>query len=52
MVIDGLGNRRITVIFFRLYLSLEHRKKWKNLIPSDCRLLLGTKFILLRRIYK
>ena len=49
MVVDGLGNRRHNCdILLDYTYSLEHRKKWKNLISSDCRLLLGTKFILLR----
>ena len=49
MVIDGLANRRHNCeILLDYTYSLKHRKKWKNLISSKCKLLLGIKYILLK----
>ena len=49
MVIDGLANRHhnCEVLLDYTY-SLKGKRRWDNLINSNCKLLLGTKYTLLR----
>tara|TARA_B100001287_G_C22685298_1_gene533033 strand:- start:3092 stop:4222 length:1131 start_codon:yes stop_codon:yes gene_type:complete len=49
MVIDGLANRRHNCeILLDYTYSQKGKKRWDKLIPSNCMLLQGTKYILLR----
>lgn len=49
MVIDGLANRRHNCeILLDYTYSLKGKKRWDNLINSDCKLLCGTKYTLIR----
>ena len=49
MVIDGLANRchNCEILLDYTY-SLKGKRRWNNLINSDCKLLFGTKYTLLR----
>lgn len=49
MVIDGLANRRHNCeILLDYTYSLKGKRRWNNLINSDCKLLFGTKYTLIR----
>ncbi len=49
MVIDGLANRRHNCeILLDYTYSLKGKRRWDNLINSDCKLLFGTKYTLIR----